>query len=103
MNYVKPITQDPSIQDRLDQIQRLQHERAYRKACQSFYVEGVRNFILAINNRLQIAQIVYSEKLLTAPISRKLVRQSRRAGIPCLALTPEQFRHISHTERAENV
>jgi RNA methyltransferase, TrmH family len=103
MNYVKPITQDRSIQVRLDQIQRLQQDRSYRKACQSFYVEGVRNFIWAIDNQLQIAQIVYSEKLLTAPIARKLVRQSRRAGIPTLALTPEQFRYISRTEKASGV
>jgi RNA methyltransferase, TrmH family len=103
MNYVKPITQDPSLQDRLDQIQRLQQDRAYRRTSQSFYVEGVRNFVWAIDNKLQIAQIVYSEKLLTAPIARKLVRQSRRGGIPCLALTPEQFRYISRTERASGV
>jgi RNA methyltransferase, TrmH family len=103
MNYVKPITCDPSIQDRLDQIQQLQRDRSYRKTCQSFYVEGVRNFIWAIDNQLQIAQIVYSEKLLTAPIARKLVRKSRRAGIPTISLTPEQFRYISLTERASGV
>jgi RNA methyltransferase, TrmH family len=87
----------------LDQIRQLQTDRAYRQSCQSFYVEGVRNFIWANDNQLQISKIVYSEKLLTAPIARKLVRQSRRAGIPCLSITPEQFRHISRTERASGV
>ncbi|CAN1211765.1 hypothetical protein TUMEXPCC7403_16290 [Tumidithrix helvetica PCC 7403] len=103
MTHVRSIADDPLVQAQLDQIQQLQSDRTYREASQSFYVEGVRNFIWAIDNQLQISKIVYSEKLLTAPIVRKLVRKSRRDGIPCLSITPEQFRHISRTERASGV
>jgi TrmH family RNA methyltransferase len=103
MNHVNSITHDRSLQIQLDQIQQLQRDRIYRQTCQSFYIEGVRNFIWANDNQLQISKIVYSEKLLTAPIARKIVRQSRRAGTPCLSVTPEQFRHISRTERASGI
>jgi RNA methyltransferase, TrmH family len=103
MNHANSTFYDQSVQSQLVQIQQLQRDRAYRAACGSFYVEGVRNFIWANDNQLHISQIVYSEKLLTAPIARKLVRQSRRNGIPCLSLTPEQFRQVSRTERASGV
>jgi RNA methyltransferase, TrmH family len=103
MNHGSPISHDQAIQDQLDQIQRLQRDRTYRQTHQSFYIEGVRNFIWANDNQLQITKIVYSEKLLTAPIARKLVRRSRRAGTPCISITPEQFRQISHTERASGI
>jgi RNA methyltransferase, TrmH family len=92
-----------AVEDMLVQAQRLHHHRAARDASQLFYLEGVRNFIRAVDQQWDIATILYSEKLLTAPIARKLVRRSRRSGIPTLNLTPEQFRLISYTERASGI
>ncbi|WP_019499315.1 TrmH family RNA methyltransferase [Pseudanabaena sp. PCC 6802] len=97
------IHEKTSRNDLLAEIQKLQCDRAYRDASQSFYIEGVRNFIWAIDNHLKISQILYSEKLLTAPIARKQVRQARRSGVPCLPLTPEQFRQMSRAERASGI
>ncbi|MDJ0675107.1 MAG: RNA methyltransferase [Calothrix sp. MO_167.B42] len=88
---------------KIAEIQKLQTHRTYRDASKQFYVEGVRNFIRVIDYKFDISTIVYSEKLLTSAIARKLVRRSRRAGIPCINLSPEQFRHISHTEKASGI
>ena len=91
------------VEAALAEVERLQIDRAYRDACGLFYIEGVRNFVQAIDNRLDISTILFSEKLLTAPLARKLVRNARRSGVRCINLTPEQFRRISRTERASGV
>ena len=91
------------VEAALAEVERLQNNRAYRDACGLFYIEGVRNFVQAMDNRCEIASILFSEKLLTAPLARKLVRNARRSGVRCINLTPEQFRRISRTERASGV
>ena len=83
-------------------VHRLQ-DRAYRDRRGLFFIEGVRNFIAAVDHLFPLQTLIYSEKLLTNPIARKLVRQSKRAGVPFARLTPEQFRSISRTERASGV
>ncbi|MEM7727410.1 MAG: RNA methyltransferase [Cyanobacteria bacterium P01_A01_bin.45] len=88
---------------KIAEIRKLQNHRTYRNTSRQFYVEGVRNFIRVIDNKFDVSTIIYSEKLLTSAIARMLVRRSRRAGIPCLKVTPEQFRNISHTEKASGV
>lgn len=95
--------------DRLDveatlaEVKKLQIDRKYRDASGLFYIEGVRNFIKACDRNLDLCKILFSEKLLTAPSARKLVRHARRSGVNCISLTPEQFRSISHTEKASGV
>jgi RNA methyltransferase, TrmH family len=91
------------VEAALAKAQKLHDSRAARDAAKLFYLEGVRNFIRAADCQLDFVMILFSEKLLTAPIARKLVRRSRRAGIPTLNLTPEQFRRISYAERASGV
>lgn len=56
MNHVRSVAADPFVKAQLVQIQRLQCDRTYRETNQSFYVEGVRNFILVIDNQLQVSQ-----------------------------------------------
>jgi RNA methyltransferase, TrmH family len=87
----------------LAQATKLYRDRAYRDASGLFFIEGVRNFVQTMDNRFDLVTILFSEKLLTAPLARKLVRQARRDGVPTLNLTPEQFREISYTERASGV
>jgi RNA methyltransferase, TrmH family len=102
---------DPKCIDRLQldveakvaKANRLHRDRAYRDTTGLFYLEGVRNFVRAIDHRFELETILFSEKLLTAPVARKLVRQARRGGVPTLNLTPERFRQISYTERASGV
>jgi TrmH family RNA methyltransferase len=91
------------VEATLAEVEKLQFDRNYRDASGLFYIEGVRNFVQVIDNSFDVLTIVFSEKLLTAPIARKLVRQARRGGVNAVSLTPEQFRSISHTERASGV
>jgi RNA methyltransferase, TrmH family len=92
-----------SVEATLAQARRLYKDRAYRDASRLFFIEGVRNFVQVADNQFELVTILYSEKLLTAPLARKLVRQARRDGVSTLKLTPEQFRQISYTERASGV
>ncbi len=91
------------VEATLTEVKRLQIDRAHRDASGLFYVEGVRNFVKIVDNSFDISAIAFSEKLLTAPLARKLVRVNRRNGVPSISITPEQFRRISHTERASGV
>jgi TrmH family RNA methyltransferase len=92
-----------SIAPTLATIERLQHDRGYRDSCGLFFIEGVRNFIEAIDHRFSVDTLLYSEKLLIQPLARKLVRRLKRAGVPFARVTPEQFRRVSRTERASGV
>ncbi len=87
----------------LSDITVLQTDRGFRDARELFFVEGVRNFVQVVDNGFEIERIVFSERLLTAPLARKLVRRCRRSGVTGLNVTPEQFRRISHARRASGV
>lgn len=89
-----------SIQAR---IKKLQSDRRYRDGKGLFYAEGIRNFVEAVDHNYPIDAIIYSEKLLTSPIARKLTRQLKRNGIPFARIIPEQFRAVSQTERASGI
>lgn len=89
--------------DPFAEIHRLQFDRSYRDSRGCFYIEGVRNFVEAVDNQLEISRIIYSDKLLIVPLARKLVRQLRRSGIPTQRVTPEEFRSVSQTKRASGV
>jgi TrmH family RNA methyltransferase len=87
----------------LDEIRRLQADRAHRDARRMFFAEGVRNVVHAIENGFGIETLVYSEKLLIVPIARRLVRDRCRSGIPTHPVSPEAFRQISTMPRASGV
>ena len=87
----------------LTRIRKLQSDRRYRDQHRLFFVEGVRNFVAAMDQRFSIETLLYSEKLLTAPLARKFVRQSKRAGVPFARVSPEAFRSISSAEHASGV
>ncbi len=55
------------VEAALAEVQKLHTDRAYRDACQLFYIEGVRNFVQAMDNHFKIATLLFSDKLLTAP------------------------------------
>ncbi len=85
------------------EVRALQTDRVFRDARGLFFIEGVRNFVNVVDNKFAIECIIFSKRLLTAPLARKLVRQCRRSGVYGLNVTPEQFRQISHTRRASGV
>ena len=87
----------------LTRIQKLQTDRRYRDQHRLFFIEGVRNFVAAKDAGFSIETLLYSEKLLTAPLARKFVRQSKRAGVPFARVSPEAFRSVSRAEHASGV
>ncbi len=84
-------------------IKDLQTQRPIRDRAQLFYVEGVRNFVRVVNQNFEIETVVYSDKLCTSSVTRKLVRQLKNQGVPILNLSPEKFRAVSSTEQASGV
>ncbi|MDJ0635139.1 MAG: RNA methyltransferase [Xenococcaceae cyanobacterium MO_188.B29] len=87
----------------LTEVAQLQSNRNLRDRRNLFYIEGVRNFIQAVESGFNIATILHSEKLLIVPPARQLVRKLRRSGVNTINLTPEEFRKISHTEKASGI
>jgi TrmH family RNA methyltransferase len=87
----------------LTRIRKLQSDRRYRDQHRLFFIEGVRNFVGAIDHGFSIETLLYSERLLTAPLARKFVRQLKRAGVPFVSVSPEAFRSVSHAEHASGV
>src|SRR5690349_9098175 len=84
----------------LAHIAQLQRDRQYRDAHRLFFVEGVRNFVGAVDGGCAFDALLYSERLLTSAVARKLVRRLKRAGVPFARVSPEQFRAVSRAERA---
>ena len=84
-------------------VAKLQSSRHLRDTRNLFYAEGVRNFIRVAENNFDIVTILYSEKLLIVPPARQLVRKLRRKGVETIKLTPEEFRAISHREKASGI
>lgn len=87
----------------LREVEAIQTDRRIRTARGVFFIEGVRNFVQAIDNGFVFDRIIFSERLLTAPLARKLVRRCRRCGVACTNLSPEQFRTVSLSRRASGV
>jgi RNA methyltransferase, TrmH family len=87
----------------LSRIRKLQDDRRYRDQHRLFFIEGVRNFVEAVDHKFPIETLLYSEKLLTAPLARKFVRQLKRASVPFARVSPEAFRSISRAEHASGI
>ena len=84
-------------------IRSLIADRRFRETSGCLFVEGIQNFITALDHGWSVETIVYSERLLIAPVARKWVRRLKRANTPYCRLTPEQFRSISCAPRASGV
>jgi TrmH family RNA methyltransferase len=77
--------------------------RAVRERTGLHYIEGFRNFIQAIDARIPIETILYSEVLAQNPAVQKNVRLQKRAGVPVVRVAPEVFRRVSGTLRASGI
>ncbi|QDT65871.1 TrmH family RNA methyltransferase [Calycomorphotria hydatis] len=84
-------------------VRQLQLKRSFRDKRRLFCVEGVRNFIVAVDSAAVLDSIIYSPRLLTSDLAEKLIRHKRRDGIPVHKVTPEAFRSISQMNRASGV
>ena len=95
--------QEADAEAALAEIEKLQTSRAYRDATGLHAIEGVRNFVRAVDQGLELVAILVSDKLLKVPVARKLARRARRAGVSFVAVTPEQFRRIARLPRASGI
>ena len=84
-------------------IRSLIADRRIRESSGCLFVEGIRNFIMALDHGWSVQTVVYSERLLIAPVARKWVRSLKRGNTPYCRVTPEQFRSISCAPRASGV
>jgi TrmH family RNA methyltransferase len=87
----------------LARVRRIQNDRPYRDWSGLFFIEGVRNFVQAVDHRFQFDTLLYSERLLISPLARKLARRLKRSGVPFARLTPEEFCSISCAERPSGI
>ncbi len=81
----------PGVASTLARIRKLHSSRNYRDTHGLFFVEGVRNFVAAVDNGFFVDTLLYSDRLLTSGVARKLVRRLRRDGVPTARVSPEQF------------
>ncbi|MDG4550224.1 MAG: RNA methyltransferase [Candidatus Contendobacter sp.] len=81
----------------------LQASRKLRDAQRVFFIEGIRNFLSALDHEWEIESTLYSERLLKSGIARSKIRSLARQGIPTFKLSPEEFRSISTTQQASGV
>lgn len=84
-------------------IKKLKSNQDFRHKHQLFFIEGVRNFIQAVNHNFELAVIYYSERLLISPIARQTLRRLRRSGTRCINVSPEAFREVSTMKRASGI
>ncbi len=103
MNHDELGSETVRIERTLTHIQRLDRSRHYRDERGLFFVEGVRNFVAAVDNACRFATVLYSDKLLTSGVARKLVRRLRRHGVSTVRVSPEQFRAVSRAQQASGV
>src|SRR5437763_15174945 len=74
------------------------HDRRARGETGLFFIEGIRFVAQAVEHRAKIETLLMCRELLVKPVGQKLARQLRRAGIPCLEVTPEVFHSVAQTD-----
>ncbi len=94
---------EPDISRILKEVATFRKNRCFRDSRGAFTVEGVRNFVQAIDHGFAVEHVLYSEKLLIVPIARKLVRRCRRSGVRTTSLSPENFRKMSTAQKASGI
>lgn len=87
----------------LHHIHRLQDSRKERTKRGSFFVEGLRNFLHAVDAGFHVELILQCKKLLKSSTVRQHVRRLARSGVSKIHLCPEQFRRISRTQHASGI
>ncbi len=91
------------IPETLARSRALQASRKLRDEQRVFFIEGIRNFLSALDHEWEIESVLYSERLLTSGIARSKVRSLARRGTPMFRLSPEEFRSISTTRQVSGV
>ena len=77
--------------------------RERRDAHNHFRLDGVRQLVQASDAGLDIDLVLTSDRLLTSPVARMIVRRLGRSGTRRVNLPPELFRTLCREERASGV
>ena len=75
-------------------------QRRARDNSGQFWIEGIRQFVQAYDAGTQFDSVVYSPILLKSSLAEMLSRRLAARGVRRVAVTPEEFRSVSITERA---
>jgi TrmH family RNA methyltransferase len=98
--------QNPSalpVSAQIARLRSLRQHRAQRDRTNLFVVEGIRQFIQAVEAGFDVETVFVSRILLQQRTACKLVGRVAGAGARKVLLAPEQFREISTTEHASGV
>ncbi|MCZ6836407.1 MAG: hypothetical protein O7G85_11590 [Planctomycetota bacterium] len=87
----------------LQDVRRLQASRSYRDESRRFAIEGVRNFIHAVEHGAQLETIIVCKRLRRTPKAQRIVRTLRKTGPPIVSISCKQFRSIALLERASGI
>ncbi len=93
----------PDVGALLADVRQLQHRRESRDSRGLHYIEGVRDFVQAVDSGVELCTLIVSKALLRVGLAQKLVRRARRQSTPCVFVTPEQFRSVTRLERASGI
>lgn len=104
MDSVRPSTSSClDVDALLADVRQLQRHRECRDSRGLHYIEGVRNFVQAVDGGVPIRALIVSKPLLRVGLAQKLVRRARRRSTPCVFVTPEQFRSAMLLKRASGI
>ncbi|MBV9468940.1 MAG: RNA methyltransferase [Abitibacteriaceae bacterium] len=79
------------------------HLRAERERTGLFYIEGIRFVAQAIESRAPLEAIVCAPPLLKHPLGQRIVHQQRRAGVPCLEVTPDVLSSLALNDEPQGI
>jgi len=86
----------------LARVRALSH-RAVRDREDSFWIEGIRQFVQAYDARFDFSAVVYSPVLLKSSLAEMLLRRLAAAGVPRFKVSPEEFRSVGAALHASGV
>lgn len=86
----------------LTRVRSLAH-RTVRDRENSFWIEGIRQFVQAFDARLDFSAVLYSPVLLKSRLAEMLIRRLAAAGVPRFKLSPEEFRSVGVAMHASGV
>lgn len=76
---------------------------ATHRAAPHFFIEGLRQFIQAVDAGRHIEAIIVSPVLQPSSLVEMMIRRLKRSGTPVFRVTPERFRAVSTAERASGI
>src|SRR2546421_5435795 len=86
----------------IKRIRNLQ-SREGREKSGLFLIEGIRPLAQAMQQGIRIETLLVAPEILAIPFGRKIVRQLRIAGTPCLSLASEVYHSLSQAEEPQGV